>query len=506
MSGENYVNTASVATTAAPVGPSDLTITVANYTGYPAAPYWAEIEKGTGSAEIVRVTNVAGSTLTITRGQGGTSATSHGAGVNVEHVVPASHFNEGETHNAATNAHGVTGNVVGTSGAQTVSDKNFRGAFRSDFTDALPVGITSSFESNANSAAARDGFVHKNTAGDAARSGFLLQQSGTDRFKVSNIGNVTITPSSGTALTANGPAAVTGNTTVGGTLGVTGLTTLSGGANVTGAVTATGTLSGGSLSVSGAIGGLSASVLGTVHADTGLDTDGTLTVDGASTLTGAVAAGAGLTVAQGIASWGGRVVISVASTAAVTSPVAGDVVYDRSDSMWKRYTGSAWVDMGPGDSNTSHLGLYTLGGTGATQALTGGAAVSLAIGTNVVRSTPTVTVGTSAAGSGSIANSCFTLNRSGEYRISYTVGWQAPTVDTVLSSFFAADGNAAGTNWYGHDRFNSGATSLDLGNNGTFTWYFSAGTKLCLHVLANKNATINNGNQRTQLSIKFCGA
>lgn len=340
MSGENYVNTASVATTAAPVGPADLTFTVAANTGFPAAPYWGMFEKATGSAELVRVTNVAGSTLTITRGQGGTSATSHGAGVTFEHVVPASLFNENETHNAATTAHGVTGVVVGTTGAQTVQDKNFRGAFRADYTDALPVGITASFESNANSAAARDGFVHKNTAGDAARSGFLLQQSGTDRFKVSNTGNVTITPASGTAVTANGPVTVTGTAT------------LSGGVSTT-TITASGAVNTGTVTSTGALNGLSASIVGTVHADGALDTDGTLTVDGASTLTGAVTAGSTIAATGAISapsaaftnqvtSYGGRVVPSV--TSFPSSPVDGQVVYRADEVMFYRWSasGGAW--------------------------------------------------------------------------------------------------------------------------------------------------------------------
>lgn len=368
MSGENYVNTASTATTAAPIGPADTTVTVASYTGYPSAPYWAELEKGTGSAEIVRVTNVAGSTLTITRGQGGTSATSHGAGVTVEHIVPASHFNEGEAHNAATTAHGVTGVVVGTQGSQTIQDKTFRGAHRSDYTDALPAGVTASFESNANSAAARDGFVHKNTAGDAARSGFLLQQSGTDRFKVRNDGTVNINPSASAnpGLRNQSTSQLDGNTTVGGTLAVTGATTLSAGATVTGTVTAT------TVTATGTVNGLTASILGTVHADGGLDTDGTLTVDGASTLTGAVTAGAGLTVAQNVTSWGGVLVPSVASTASVTSPVSGMVVFDQSSLSFKRRVGAAWVAVTPAVATGSDDTLLTTTSTAYTETMTGG--------------------------------------------------------------------------------------------------------------------------------------
>jgi len=415
MSGENYVNTASVATTAALVGPADLTFTVAAYTGFPDAPYWGMFEKGGASAELVRVTNVAGSVLTITRGQGGTAATSHGAGVTFEHVVPASHFNEGETHNAATTAHGVTGAVVGTTGNQTLQDKTFRGAHRSLHSDALPAGVTASYESVADNASARDGFVHKNTAGDAARAAFLAQQSGVDRFRVSNTGNVAITPSTGTALTVNGNESVTGNTTVGGTLGVTGAATLSGGASVTGGVTASGTVSGGSLTTSGSVTGLSASILGPIHAGGALDTDSTLVVDGASTLTGAVSAGASIAAAQGITSWGAPVAITVSSTAVVTSPATDQLVYDLSDSLFKRWTGSTWETQFAGRTTVNrHEGAWTMTGQ--------------SIPTNTPRSiswsTITVNPGDitlSDGGMGTVTNGVITFNRSGLWDLSVTV-------------------------------------------------------------------------------------
>ena len=353
MAGENYTNTASVATTAAPIGPSDTTVTLANFTGFPSAPFFGEFEKGTTAAELVRITNVAGSVITMTRGQGGLSATSHGAGATFELVAPAEFYTRTETHMAATNAHGVTGNVVGTSGAQTVSDKNFRGAFRSDYTDALPVGITSSFESNANSAAARDGFVHNNTAGDASRAAFVAKQSGTDRFRVSNTGNVTINPSTGTALTVTGNASVSGNETVGGTLGVTGASTLTGGVT-TSTVTASGTVSGGTLTSAGGINGLSVSVLGTVHADGNIDTDANLIVDGnlnvgvsayMSGSTGEVG-GANGVFAREITGWGAAAAIA-ATRAAVTSPVAGQIVWDGTVRAWYRWTGTAWFPLEP---------------------------------------------------------------------------------------------------------------------------------------------------------------
>lgn len=502
MSGENYVNTASTAATAGTVGAADTTATLTSFTGWPSTPFWGEFERGTASAELVRVTGVAGLSITaMTRGQGGTSATSHGAGVSFEHVIPADMPNRFELHQAASTAvHGVSGSVVGTTGSQTVQDKTFRGAHTAIFSDALPAGVTASYLSTADSTSARDGFVHNNTAAMSSRAAFLAQQSGTDRFRVSNTGNVTIAPSSGTALT------VTGNETVSGTLAVTGGVTASTGVTVTaggltvsaGGVNVTGTSTLAATTVST----LSAS--STVHATGNLDTDANLTVDGTSTLTGAVTASSTLAVAQGATSWGGRIIISVSSTAAVTTPTTGDIVYDRSDGMFKRYTGSVWQDMIPGDSQAvSHAGVYTMGAAAATQNLTGGAAaVAIGMGT-AIRTNADITWSTSAAGSGSIANGAFSPGRTGWYSVHYAVSWASPTSDTLLNTYVSADGNAGGIDWFGHERYNSGSIALDEGNGSSFEEFFTSGAKYCLHVAASKNATVSNTNRRTRISIRF---
>lgn len=503
MSGENYTNTASTAATAGTVGAADTTATLTSFTGWPSTPFWGEFERGTASAELVRVTGVSGSSITaMTRGQGGTSATTHGAGVSFEHVIPADMPNRFETHSAAsTGVHGVSGSIVGTTGSQTLQDKTFRGAHVSQFSDALPAGVASSYLSTADNTNARDGFVHNNTGGSAARAAFKLTQSGTDRFAVSNTGNVTINPSTGTAL------AVTGNATVSGTTGLAGaLTVGAGGASVTGGLT----VPSGGINITGtaALAATTASTVSassTIHANGNIDTDANLIVDGTSTLTGTVTASAGLTVAQGATSWGGRVIISVASTASVTSPTTGDVVYDRSDGMFKRYTGSVWQDMIPGDSQVvSHAGVYTMGTSSATQNLSGGAAaVAISIGNTAVRTNADITWSTSAAGSGSIANGAFSPGRTGWYSIHYTVSWQSPTSDTLLNTYVSADGNTAGIDWFGHERYNSGSIALDEGNGSSFEEFFTAGGKYCLHAAASKAATISNTNRRTRISIRF---
>lgn len=256
-----YVNTASRAQLASGIASGATSVTLASFTGWPLAfPYYAIIDRGTGSAEIVTVTGGAGSTLTITRAQGGTLASAHNGGAYFEHIVPAGVFTDFETHMAAASAvHGVSGSVVGTSGAQTLTDKTYRGGYTHAFADALPAGLSAGFEVAASTAIARDGFKVTNTGADIARRAFLLEQSGTPRHEVFQDGTVKTSPNSahtrpghevntasakpalrvtnssaGNATTFE--VAGTGNTTVAGTLGVTGASTLTGALGVLGDV------------------------------------------------------------------------------------------------------------------------------------------------------------------------------------------------------------------------------------------------------------------------------
>lgn len=237
-----YVNTASTATLAASITSAATTVDVSGYTGWPSAtPFWAEIARGTVSAEVVQVTGVAAGTLTIVRGQDGTTASAHNAGDTIEHVVPAYLPNLAEQHAEATTAHGTSSALVGTDDTGTLTNKTYRGAHTHTYTDANPAAVAAGFEVNADSTALRDGFVHNNTGGDPDRAAFRSTQSGADRVVAFNDGTVKITPAGtatrpglendGTtqldaAVTVNSTLDVTGNTTFGGTLSVTGATTV----------------------------------------------------------------------------------------------------------------------------------------------------------------------------------------------------------------------------------------------------------------------------------------
>ena len=94
-----YSSTAVATTLSASANNSTTSITVTALSGFPAqTPWTAIVDPDTASEEVVTVTNVSGTTLTVTRGVDGTTASSHSAGAVFRHGVSARDFDETNSH------------------------------------------------------------------------------------------------------------------------------------------------------------------------------------------------------------------------------------------------------------------------------------------------------------------------------------------------------------------------------------------------------------------------
>ena len=94
---------------------------------FPPVPFTLVIEPGvTGKEEIVTVTGVSGSQLTITRGEEGLGATDHIANVEIRHMATGRDFQNARDHMDSTEAvHGIadTAFLVTLNGSQTLQNK-----------------------------------------------------------------------------------------------------------------------------------------------------------------------------------------------------------------------------------------------------------------------------------------------------------------------------------------------------------------------------------------------
>jgi hypothetical protein len=215
-----YSSTAAKTTLSSAVDSSttSTSFSLAAATGLPSQyPFTLIIEKDTANEEIVTVTGKVGTAFTVVRGEDGSTSKSHSIGATVEHGVSARDFAESRSHEDATNAHGVTGTIVGTGGAQTLTGKTLTTATLGSILDAGGYKITNLATPTASSDAVRKDFADAQVtaaassataaASSATAAATSATSAATSATSASNSATAALTSQTSAATSATSAAA-----------------------------------------------------------------------------------------------------------------------------------------------------------------------------------------------------------------------------------------------------------------------------------------------------------
>lgn len=238
--GQQYASNTNQTTLTSSITNNATSMSVASGAGWPATPFTVALDIGSSSQELVDVTNVAGTTFTVTRAVDGTTGVVHSNGATVTHVHIARDDREARSHmdasgtSGGTTVHGTVGGVVvSTTDSQTLTNKTLTSPTINTGTLASPVvsgtlsGTYTSSATVTNTGTIKDlattqsavGTTAITATGLASGTGDLLNLvdgAANQVFRVeqngaSGAGHVLIAPSdtSGTpALTINSPTGV----------------------------------------------------------------------------------------------------------------------------------------------------------------------------------------------------------------------------------------------------------------------------------------------------------
>jgi hypothetical protein len=130
--GQQYSSNATQTTLVGAINNSVLSLQVASTTGFPTSfPFSIAIDVGLATQEVCDVTNVVATTFTVQRGVDSSTAQSHANAATVTHVYIGRDAREARAHidanggndSTGKSVHGLTGNVVGTTDVQTLTNK-----------------------------------------------------------------------------------------------------------------------------------------------------------------------------------------------------------------------------------------------------------------------------------------------------------------------------------------------------------------------------------------------